>query len=513
MNRITAILAIVALGLGINVQTNRGASATPVGKIPTRPNILFILTDDQRWDTLLPLQGPTGPVDPMPIVNREIAAKGMTLTNDFLSIGLCCPSRTSIMRGQYAQHTGVYSNSRPYGGWPTFHAKKDDLANVATALHDAGYETGLIGKFLNHYTPGDASIVPPGWDTWNAMTRTGYYGISESVNGVETDFPKTEYQTDVLGGQAIDFISTATADDKPFFLYWAPHAPHGPATPAQRDKGSFSWMHDAGVFWRPTSYDESDISDKPPVVQAPPLTQTQVDDTDAFRELQYESLQAVDRWIGEMIHALTPEQLANTLIVFTSDNGMMWGEHRLTMMKDVGYEEAIRAPFIARWDGVIAPGTSDDHLAVNIDIAPTFAEVAGATIPYEMDGVSLIPLLTGTMTGDWRHVFLLEHSGSGGTFAPSFVGARTDAGFDPSLPHSFAYIWYFESGQEEFYDVTIDPLELNNLLRIGGQPPSLGKLALLDRLRAWVVENGYPLPPIGKGAPGHYPGPVLDQDR
>ena len=509
MKRIAAVIAIVTLGLGMGMVSRHDAGATSAG---TRPNILFILTDDQRWDTLAHLTRPDGKiVRPMPTVEDQLMAKGMTFTNYFDSIGLCCPSRTSIMRGQYAQHTGVYSNLGAYGGWDAFQSNGDDLSNVVTTLHDAGYLTGLVGKYLNGYGPDDAATVPPGWDTWNALTNVDYFNFSESVNGTLTHFPDASYQTNVLGRQALDFLATAAQGDEPFFLYWAPHAPHAPATPAPVDKNSFAWMQ--GSPWRPASYDEADVSDKPPSVQAPAMAQELKDGTDDFRERQYESLQAVDRWIGQIIGALTPDQLANTLVIFTSDNGMMWGEHRLAKMKNVLYDEAIRGPFVARWDGVIPAGTTDDHLIGNIDLAATFADVAGATIPYQVDGVSLMPLLTGSPPADWRHAYLLEHGGGGpDNFAPAFAGVRTDTAFDPQIHHAFAYAWYFgeEGFDEELYDVTVDPLEMNDILRPGGLPSS-ALVALIAQIRQWVAVNAVPLPPLGSRAPGR-PRFVIDED-
>ncbi len=492
MKAIAAILAFVTLGLGVTASDGPAAAARrPAGN--ARPNIVFILTDDQRWDSLAPVQKPDGTwVRPMPNVDDLLAAKGMTLTNYFLSLGLCCPSRTSIMRGQYAHSTGVYSISGHYGGWPAFHRNRDDRSNIATWLQGAGYRTGLVGKFLNGYGHTDAAIVPPGWSEWDALTRDTYFRFAESINGVETRFGPNHYQTDELGRQAVDFIRT-TEQDTPLFLYWAPHAPHAPAIPARRDDGSFAWMLDDGYRWRPSSYNEPDVSDKPPFMQAPRMTKEDQDSTDLFREHQYESLQAVDRWIGEIIDALRQSgRLSNTLIMFSSDNGMMWGEHRLAQMKNLPYEEAIRSPFIARWDGVIPAGAADGgHLAVNIDIAPTLADVAGVSPPYQVEGVSLLRLLKGTSPDPWRHAFLLEHMG-GANLAPAYCGVRTDAGFDGSLPHvPFAYVWYLRKSRpnEELYDLIDDPLEEHNLAN------SREEAGVVARLRQWVDAHCSPPPP------------------
>ena len=427
---------------------------------PTRPNVVFILTDDQRYDSLWA----------MPTVQQDLVSRGVTLPNYFLSDPLCCPSRASIMRGQYAHGTGVYNNdSGEYGGYPRFHQMGDDVSNVATWLHDAGYRTGLIGKFLNGYGGAQAGIVPPGWDTWNALVDTSYYNFGESKNGVLTRFDSGQYQTDVLGQQAVDFIDS-TPVDQSMFLYWTPHAPHADATPAPQDVGTFSWL----PSYRPPSFNEPDVSDKPAGMRKPLLDVDDVTHVDVFRERQYEALQDVDRWVGRIVDELQATgRLDNTLIIYSTDNGIMYGEHRIPTVKNVAYEEAIRSPFIARWDGVIPPGTTDGHLALNIDMAPTIADVAGAIPTNQVDGVSLMPLLTGTVDdAAWRHDFLIEHGG-GATIAPPFCGLRNDSGF--------LYVDYFTTMEEELYDINADPYEIQSLVR---DPAYSGVLhAMRTRLR------------------------------
>ena len=395
-----------------------------------------------------------------------------------------------------------------------FREHKCDLRNIAVSLHDAGYRTALVGKFLNQYQREQASIVPPGWDFWRALTETAFYDFAESVDGTYTEFPKSDdpdtggYQTYVLRNQAIEFIH-GTPSDQPLFLYWDPHAPHWPATPAPGDNHRFDWMNEDGGRWRPGSWNEPDVSDKPPEVRAPLMSDAVIQKTDHFRELQYESLLSVDRSIGDILDELEATgRLSNTLVVFTSDNGMMWGEHRLAIMKNVPYEEAIRGPFVARWDGVIPAGTTDDRLAVNVDLAPTFAEVASATIPYKVDGTSLMPLLTGAPSDGWRHGLLLEHGGGGEhTFAPNYLGVRTDPGFE-GLEVPYTFVVYYEDGVQigmELYDLAADPQELTNL--VGKK----GFASVVDLFQGWLDANGYDPPPEwGHGV--RYPGAVLDED-
>jgi arylsulfatase A-like enzyme len=188
------------------------------------------------------------------------------------------------------------------------------------------------------------------------------------------------------------------------------------------------------------------------------------------------------------------------LIVYTSDNGIMLGEHRIALQKNVGYEEAIRSPFIARWDGVIPAGGTDDHLVGNVDLAPTFAEVAGIMPPYRPDGVSLVPILNGSVVGEWRHAFLIEHGG-GRDIVPPFCGVRTDASFTRGLFGGgvpFKYIWSFSlEGQlnRELYDLRADPFEDDDL----AERP--GYRVIVAYLQRWVEAACSPLPPISEAPP------------
>ncbi len=489
MKAIAAILAFVTLGLGVTASDGPAAAARrPAGN--ARPNIVFILTDDQRWDSLAPVQKPDGTwVRPMPNVDDLLAAKGMTLTNYFLSDPLCCPSRSSILRGLYPHGTQVYSNDGPWGGYDAFLKYHNDASNIATWLQGALYRTGLVGKLLNGYEPADAGAVLPGWDEWNVLTSDNYFKVSESVNGVKKRFPPNAYQTDILGAQAIRFVESTPAG-QPLFLYWAPHAPHGPATPAPQDVGSFDWL----PHYRPASFNEKDISDKPPNVRRELLDAERIAKTDLFREHQYESLQSVDRWIGAIVDSLERTgRLSNTLIIFSSDNGMMYAEHRFAQLKNVAYEESTRSPFIARWDGMIPPASIDNHLAVNVDIAPSLARAAGVRPDYAVDGASLLPILGGDYDGVWRHAFLIEHSGGAGA-VDAYCAVRTDAGFaqvELTFDRPYVYVWYFgtKDDEEELYDLTADPDELNN---IASDDTFAG---VVSRLHKWVDARCIPRPP------------------
>ncbi len=415
----------------------------------------------------------------MPSLQDELQARGITFTNGFVSNPVCCPTRATILTGLYSGHNGVWSNKQKWsGGWKTFHDLGDENHTVATVLHGAGYYTGLVGKYLNEYEQAP-SWVPPGWDVWNALTGFSYYGPTESVQGQTVHFPDSEYQTDILGQQAVDFIRSAPPE-QPLFLYWAPHAPHLPATPLKKDVGTLKGQLQP---WRPPNYNEQDVSDKPWFIQKVGLWDAaKQKHWDAVREKMYESLIDVDRWVGNIVNALREAgRLDNTLIVFTSDNGFMLGEHRWTG-KATPYEESIRVPWIVRWDAANFPEASrtDDHLMVDTDFATTFAEVAGTSMG-STDGLDFASL-AGDPGDPWRTTFLTEHGGpvrNGNAFGTVWCGVR-------SL--NFSYAQYWNRGFEELYDLR-DPYQMTNVASFSGYQNAL------QRMRGIAHKLCDPLPP------------------
>jgi N-acetylglucosamine-6-sulfatase len=395
-----------------------------------KPSIVVVLTDDQRWDTLWA----------MPTLQRELVARGVTFTNAFVDDPLCCPSRSSILTGRYVHTTGVWSNQPPLGGFPRF----DDSSTIATWLHGAGYRTALVGKYLNRY---EGTYVPPGWDRWVAFSGAGreslYLDYSLNIDGAIERFGRGagDYSTDVLAREATSFIRRETG---PIFLYLAPFAPHPPSTVDRSDRGSFSDLEP----WRPPSYDEADVSDKPAWVRGlGGLGSAKAAKVDALRRRAYGSLQAVDRAIGEVVDALADTgRLDHTLILFTSDNGYSWGEHGWAD-KMAPYEEDIRVPFVIRYDPLVRAPRDDDHLVVNVDVAPTLAALAGVDSPGD-EGRDLLPLLRGD--DRWRDDFLIEAMRV--SKVPGYCGVRSEG---------FVYVVY-QTGEEELYDLSSDPYQLLN---------------------------------------------------
>jgi arylsulfatase A-like enzyme len=453
---------------------------SPAG--PVLPNVIIVLTDDQRWDTIdATHESPVRPGPVMPNVTSELVEQGVLFTNAFVTNSLCCPSRSSILRGQYSHTTGIHTNRPPNGGAEDFTNNGLDTATLATWLHAAGYKTGLYGKYLNGYqnlwAPPALPYVPPGWDEWHAFEMTDYYdyNLAEFGAGIPTPelnpYPSgcTNYQgcpadevgedpcpdpqnysTDVLVAKALDFIDQSAG--QPFFLYFAPFAPHGPACPAPRHSTLFQNIS----LWRPPNYDEAgDDSDKPLWVQSfCPMGQNKKNNIDALREYQLGALQAVDEGVGAIMQKLRDlGEDDETLVLYTSDNGFSWGSH-CHRPKQCPYEECIRAPLVVRYPALAPLPRVETRFGLNIDFALSFAELAGTVPTVPPDGRSLVRVLSDT-EDLWRTDFLYEHwdnDDDPGEGIPTLAAVRND---------QFKYVEYV-TAESELYDLAADPYELQN---------------------------------------------------
>lgn len=453
------VLAIAALALLLaagGALSSVGAPAAPRNGA-AQPSILFILTDDLDAAALAEL----------PNVRRLLADQGTTFPNFFVSSPNCCPSRASILRGQFAHNHGVLRNSGKEGGFRTFHKLGREAETVGVWMQRAGYRTGLMGKYLNGYPNGARDTwAPPGWDEWDVSLKSGYVDYEMNENGriVAYGSEPGDYLTDVLAAKAADFVTQASADGTPFFLYLAPRAPHGPTTPARRHDGAFA----GATAPRPPSWNEADVSDKPNFVRA----NAEFDDRvaasiDREYQLRRESMLAVDEMVAKLVETLERAgTLDQTYILFASDNGFHLGEHRLPSRKGTPYDEVIRIPLVVRGPGV-PHGAVDESLVMNIDLAPTFAAIGGATTPDWVDGRSLAPLFAGTGRGTRNAAFIEDFGGDGsrrkfnrprdrqqGNGIPPFRALRT-----PDL----LYVEY-ASGERELYDRRNDPYEMENIV-------------------------------------------------
>src|SRR5829696_5891255 len=371
---ILVLTALLAAPLAVAPQ-EASPAASPAAP-PRRPNLVLVVTDDLD----------AASVEAMPTVRALLHDQGVSFSNFFVSTPLCCPARVSLLRGQYAHNHGVLGNGGPNGGFATFHRLGGEDSTVATWLHDAGYRTALLGKYLNGYPEDtDPSYVPPGWDEWDALVAEapaggGYidYALNENGRRVTYGHDAADYSTDVLAAKATDFIARTSGADQPFFLYLAPFAPHQPSIPAPRHAQAFA------EAWAPRSaaFNEADVSDKPSWVRARPvLSDEQVAEIDAQYRDRLRTLLAVDEMVATLVETLEATgELENTYLFFTSDNGFLLGEHRLPIGKETPYQEAVRVPLLVRGPGVPA-GTAVDSLALNVDLAPTLAELASVPVP------------------------------------------------------------------------------------------------------------------------------------
>ena len=452
-----------------------------------QPNIVFIMSDDQDIET----------IQYMPRVQELLAAQGVTFENAFVTEPQCCPSNVTMLTGQYAHNHGVLNNFYPTGGFQKFvemrtdgdPATQGDESTLATWLDDAGYNTARVGKYLVGY-PIDSTYVPPGWDEWYSAYggATGYFNYRLNENGTVVQYgaDEADYITDVFTTKAVDFINRAEANDaQPFFLTFTPTAPHadtvpnGAPTPAPRHVGMFA----GATAPRTPSFNEADVSDKPPPIRNfPLLSSVQIAAIDSEYQTRLEALQSLDEGIARIVETLAARgELENTYIVYTSDNGYHLGQHRFLNGKFQVYEEDIRVPLIIRGPGVQA-GATVEQMAVNIDFAPTMARWGGATPDRVMDGQSLTPLLgQGAETQDWRKDFLVEvyrmlpPLGNGDVIK----ALRTE--------HE-VYVEY-QSGPRELYDLRTDPYQLQNSYATA-DPAHIAELS--QRLAELAVSHGDP---------------------
>lgn len=444
----------------------------------TKPNVIFVLTDDLSWDLVQYMKNVV-----------QMKQRGLTFNRFFVADSLCCTSRASIFTGRYPHNTGVRTNFPPLGGYGVFKARGDEQLSFAPALRSAGYRTGLMGKYLNGYLPGDTQggakpYVPPGWDEW-AVAGNGYpeydYRLNENGKLVQYGHQPQDYLTDVIAGKSVDFVKRAATDKRPFFLEIASFAPHGPFVPAPRHAGLFPNLRAP----RTPSFNEADVSDKPGWLRThPKLRKPGLRGVDnGFRD-RARMVQAVDEMIGRLQQTLAEVgRDRDTYVVFGSDNGFHLGQHRLAGGKMTPYDTDIRVPVIVTGPGVPA-GRENDALAQNTDFAPTFLDLAGAPVPGGTDGRSLAPFLRGEQPSGWRDVALVEHVKP----APSADDPdRQDSA--PGAPPSYnalrlpgaLYVEY-DTGEKEYYDLTKDPDDLNNLAKSLPEPRARALSALLYAL-------------------------------
>ena len=472
------ILALLTL-VGLTVAAGASARGRPA---PQRPNIVFVLTDDLDWSL----------VQYMPHV-QQLQAKGTTFTNYVVTDSLCCPSRASIFTGCYPHNTGIFTNG-PDGGFALFHARGEENDTFAVRLHDSGYRTALMGKYLNGYTAqgrvdGEGRYVPPGWSEWD-VAGNGYpefdYNLNENGRIVHYGSSPWAYLTDVLARKGSAFVHRAARARKPFFLEISTFAPHSPYTPAPRHAEDFPGLQAP----RTAAFNEANVSDKPPWLRGHALLDLgQIGYIDAVQRLRAQAVEAVDELIASLEQQLQRDGVADsTYIFFSSDNGFHLGDHRLMPGKLTAFETDIRVPLVVAGPGVRA-GREVARVTENVDLYPTFVRLGRAGTSPLVDGKSLVPLLRGDAAPNWRDAALVEHHGPDWAAAAGPDAAEPGSG-NPStyealrLPHS-VYVEY-ANGAREYYDLESDPYELTNIYpRLSPQQVSAlhSRLATLERCR------------------------------
>jgi N-acetylglucosamine-6-sulfatase len=456
-----AALLAAATALALTV----GRAAEPAhGQEQTRPNIVVLFTDDQE----------TASMRVMKTVNKEMKRKGVTMKNFYAQFPLCCPSRATMLTGQYAHNHRVLSNTGPDGGYGVFNELHGDN-NLAVWMQNAGYTTSYIGKFMNEYAEPDEygtlpRDVPKGWDDWRVLAPSNaqYFGYTLNQNGRLTEFGEREqdYSTDVFTTKAKRFIRRSSQASKPFFLTLGYAAPHGGgggepgrscnrgAVPAPRDLGTLKKKRKSPL---PASFNEADVSEKPsPVSELGALTPGQVSDTLRKRRCAWESLLSVDDSVGEIVEEIKRDGVrSNTYVFFLSDNGYLRGEHRIRNQKRYLYEESARTPFIARGPG-IARNSSSKDVVTNADLAPTILGLAGVAPGVLPDGESIFASLAEPELEQGRAILLEAYAGD------EIIGLRNSR-----------YLYTeWDTGRArpeiELYDNYSDPEQLDNLAQDPG---------------------------------------------
>jgi arylsulfatase A-like enzyme len=407
------------------------------GAAATKPNIIFVLTDDQF----------PGTENAMPALKKNITSQGVKFTNMTSTYPLCCPGRATILRGQYAHNTHIYGNSLPLGGWEKFREQGLQDSTIATWLHDAGYQTGLFGKYLNAYT---APGIPPGWDHWYAWNgpKEGWRAINDQ--GVQKPMDPQEVDSGTSNA-ALEFLRSHLGRRAPVFAFVSFGAEHQPYHYDQADTDKFKGVR----VPRSPSFNEGDVSDKPSYVSdLPKLSEEKVAQMDQDYANGLRSLMRVDRFIGRASDLLRSKgEMRDTYFVFYTDNGNHFGQHRLAPGKLQPYREDTGFPLIVRGPG-IPHDSKNGELVGNHDIAPTLAHMGGANIPAFVDGRSVLSLAQNPSTTWPRTAILSERE----------TNLDPPNRWDMLRMEGSNYTRYEDGQQKEYYDLGLDPYQVHNAL-------------------------------------------------
>jgi N-acetylglucosamine-6-sulfatase len=473
---------------------NNSATVSTAVQVPsTKPNIVLVMTDDQGA-----LDGRE--IGQMPTVKSILSDHGVTFSDFHSETPRCCPARANTLSGQHTHNHGVTNNSA---------SLFDPAMTLATQLQSAGYHTFLVGKYMNRYgscqqQANCAPTVPAGWNRWAALGDGAYWDYDLWVDGSRQVYGRNEadYSTDVIAARAASLIRSAPAG-KPLFAWIAPFASHSPTPPAPRHVG----VPCSSGRWEPPSWNEADVSDKPAYVRSQPPVKS------VGRAGICRTLLAVDDLVGRVRDELVASgRYGNTLLIYMGDNGMLFGEHRLSG-KSAPYQTQI--PFLVSWPDRLGttPRTISERVQ-NIDLAPTLCQLAGCTLgPFpngqtKPDGISFAQLLLGQV-GSLPRDAVLEELPADSAPVPAWY-AVTTTGQSPLAAQACAlaasrgcrwhYIEYPSTGERELYDVSNgpcwawsvgqpgDPCELDNLASRADKASLV--TALHNRLLQLKAEKG-----------------------
>ena len=443
-------------------------AALPARAAERKPNFLFVYTDDQRWDAMGVVQREQGdrarfPWFQTPHMDR-LAQEGVRFRNAFVTMSLCAPSRAAFLTGRYNHLNGVANNHTPFPETSVTHA---------SLLRAAGYATAYIGK----WHMGGQRGQRPGFDYSASFIGQGkYFDCPFEINGEPT--PTSGWVDDVSTDYAIEFMKQQRG--KPFSVVGGFKATHGPCTPPDRAKARFAEVRarpvpnlDVRAIYRSEA---GRPRAKEAAASRPDGTNINID--------YFRCISAADDNLGRLLKALEDLGVAeDTVVVFASDNGYYTGEHGLGDKRSV-YDESMRIPLLVRYPKAFPKGQARDEMVLNIDLAPTFIDLAGLTVPSEMQGRSWVPLLTGKVA-DWRKSFLAEYFYERNFDAtPTLLAVRTESAKLIKYPGHDEWT--------ELFDLASDPYEMKNLVA----DPKHGKLlaGMQTELDAQVKATRYSVP-------------------
>ena len=436
--------------LGTSADRVTDAAASPADH---RPNIVLVTTDDQ---TLVDMRW-------MPRTRRLLGGEGLTFERAMSPHPACCPARAEIVTGQYGQNNGVLHNTGELGG---FQSLVDSANNLGAWLQDSGYQTALVGKYLNDY--GREHGLQSGWTHWDASVK-GVYSYDETTTYDDGNVTLRDgYIADVIRAQTNSWVEEFSAAETPFFIWASQLAPHAGRTPEEAD--GTAWpakrhLDDLTRVEAPSlsspAFNKADAVDRP-VYDDPEVGRASAAWVQRAFTARIQSLQSVDEMVARLVRKLRDSgELENTYIFFTSDNGFLLGEHQI-VGKNALYEEVLDVPMLVRGPG-IEPGTRSNVPVTLTDLAPTFVDIANATPGRVMDGATFLPALHGKPLA-WRDTQLVQTGTvltTGRQPGWEWRGVRTSR---------YTYAYDPRTGQRQLFDRAKDPSELANVATRLGTP-------------------------------------------